>query len=171
MDNDVRESVRHILWKYDRKEILHLRSRIKDGMIQGSSYWTGGCGCILGSLESQRSLDFVTRVSGLSSISNENTRPAENYFYPIKKGDTPETSELSKELLELVEDYLRVPFSSIGEEDTFEYEGQLLIKFVPYPDGVNAGHLTNATSYSIGEDVLVHPVNITCVAPAKWKWI
>ena len=76
-------------------EVPNLISAIKEGRIDGSQY-AGECCCLCGTLE-----------KGEPSVVNirDESSPAEQWFYMISKGDTPETNSASKQALEWVEEF------------------------------------------------------------------
>jgi hypothetical protein len=80
-------------------EIPALRQAIIDGKIDGSIY-EGECACLCGTIANVRGCDY-TKLEG---IKPDSSRPAEAFFYGVKKGDTPETNQISKLVLEWLDE-------------------------------------------------------------------
>lgn len=89
---------KHDIWAvcaYAVQEVPALIDAIKTGKIDGSCY-EGECCCLCGTLE--KGLEAKLDIRDASS-------PAEQWFSMIKKGDTPETNQVSKLALEWVEEF------------------------------------------------------------------
>ena len=64
-----------------RKEIPGLISAIREGRIDGSTY-SGECACLVGTIANVRHVSADT-------LERDSSRPAEQWFLMIKKGDKP----------------------------------------------------------------------------------
>jgi len=62
-------------------EVPGLLQAVRDGRIDGSTY-SGECCCLVGTLEK----------SGRTAIPHDSSRPAEQWFLAINKGDIPATN-------------------------------------------------------------------------------
>ena len=82
-------------------EVLELREALMSGKVDGSTY-EGDCCCLVGTLANARHCEY-DQIPGLAPNSS---RPAEQWFYGIKKGDTPETHRASKLALEWVDQWM-----------------------------------------------------------------
>lgn len=67
-------------------EVPGLRDAIAGGRIDGSTY-TGDCACLVGTIAHVRGVDGADGV--LPGIVRDESRPAEQWFAPIKPGDVP----------------------------------------------------------------------------------
>ena len=63
-----------------RREVPALITALREGRVDGSTY-SGTCACLVGSLEN----------AGASGLPHNANSPAESWFIPIRKGDTPES--------------------------------------------------------------------------------
>ena len=79
-------------------EIPALKSAIKEGRIKGSTY-SGECSCLAGTVAKARG------VTHHDLGYTDSDRPIERFFFSIKEGDTPETSQFSKLALEWLEEF------------------------------------------------------------------
>jgi Pentapeptide repeats (8 copies) len=84
-----------------KKEVPYLRAAIVDGKVDGSTY-EGECACLVGTISKARGVDYQS----MSGISPNASRPAERWFMGIKKGDTPETNQISKITLEWLDEFV-----------------------------------------------------------------
>ena len=82
-------------------EVQALRDSIAIGNIDGSVY-EGDCACLVGTLAKARHCSYQA-IPGLTPNSY---RPAEKWFFNIRKGDTPETNQFSKIALCWIDDWL-----------------------------------------------------------------
>lgn len=67
------------------REVGGLRAALTEGQVDGSTY-RGECACLVGTIANVRQVD-VEEV-GLPQMAS---RPAELWFVPIRKGDTPDS--------------------------------------------------------------------------------
>jgi uncharacterized protein YjbI with pentapeptide repeats len=81
-------------------EVSALREAIIAGKIDGSTY-IGECACLVGTIAKTRGCD----INAMGSLSPNAMRPAERFFMSIRPGDTPETSQHSKLVLEWLDDW------------------------------------------------------------------
>jgi hypothetical protein len=81
-------------------EIPNLKKSIIEGKIDGSTY-EGECACLCGTLEKSEDVDLRVRIHDL----RDHNRPIEKLFLNIKKGDTPQTNQVSKLVLDWVEEF------------------------------------------------------------------
>jgi Pentapeptide repeats (8 copies) len=83
-------------------EVKGLKQSLLDGKVDGSVY-EGDCACLVGTLANIRQCDYKLIGNG---ISPDASRPAEQWFMLIKKGDTPETNNVSKITVEWIDEFL-----------------------------------------------------------------
>ena len=69
-------------------EAISVLKALEEGRVNGSTY-TGSCACLVGTIANSLDIDY----HDLEHINPDSTRPAEQWFLQIKKGDTPENSE------------------------------------------------------------------------------
>jgi hypothetical protein len=72
-------------------EVSGLLTALRAGKVNGSTY-TGACACLVGTIANVRGCDYRS----LQLLVANASRPAERFFYSIKPGDTPETSQFVK---------------------------------------------------------------------------
>ena len=82
-------------------EVPALIEALKAGRVDGSAY-TGECSCLVGTIAKARGVD----IESLGSLKINSSRPAERFFMNISQGDTPETNQSSKLVLEWSEQWL-----------------------------------------------------------------
>ena len=82
------------------QEVAGLRLALIDGRVDGSTY-KGACACLVGTIANLRGLQY--RDIGVKPDSN---RPAERWFLGIRKGDTPETNQISKITVEWLDEFV-----------------------------------------------------------------
>ena len=92
------------------REVDGLRTALIEGRIDGSTY-SGECCCLVGTLANERHCEY-NEIPGLIP---DLGRLAEVWFAGIKKGDTPETNQMSKQALEWVDDWLGRMKSAFSE--------------------------------------------------------
>ena len=91
------------------KEAEGLRQALMDGNVNGSSY-TGMCACLVGTIANLRGVDYRK----LGVLQPDSNRPAECFFFAIKKGDTPSNSQLSKLAVTWIDEWLLAMRSAFG---------------------------------------------------------
>lgn len=94
-------------------EIPALRQSIIEGRIDGSSY-NGECACLCGTIEKTDNVEIKKRIYDL----RDSDRPIERFFMNIRKGDKPETNQVSKIVLEWLDEfsgYVRIPINEAVE--------------------------------------------------------
>jgi len=95
-------------------EIKFLRENIIDGKIDGSAY-DGECACLSGTLLNGAKIHNGPQEKAITDkiLSCRNSsRPIEMLFLNIEKGDTPETNQVSKIVLEWLDEfssYVQIP--------------------------------------------------------------
>ena len=90
--------------------VAALRLAIVEGRVDGSTY-EGSCACLVGTIANARHCDFAS-IPGLEPNAN---RPAERWFLGIRRGDTPETNQVSAITLGWIDEYLAsIPYAAPG---------------------------------------------------------
>ena len=84
-------------------EIAGLRAALVEGRVDGSTY-SGACACLVGTIANVRGVDH----HDLAGISPNSGRPAEQWFMNIRRGDTPETNQVSKITVEWLDEFVTV---------------------------------------------------------------
>jgi hypothetical protein len=82
-------------------EIEGLKQSLINGKVDGSVY-EGECACLVGTLANIRHCDYKSLGNGILPNSS---RPAEQWFMSINKGDTPETNTISKITVEWIDEF------------------------------------------------------------------
>ncbi len=90
-------------------EVEGLRLALIDGRVDGSTY-TGPCSCLVGTIAKVRGCEY----EDLGLLKPNSNRPAERFFMAIHEGDTPETNQASKLVLEWVDTWLAGVRSAFG---------------------------------------------------------
>ena len=93
---------------YSPAEVPTLIAALKAGRVNGSVYSDGECGCLVGTLSIASGTDphdksACERVDGLKG---NNNRPTDRFFMGIRRGDTPETNQVSALAVEWCEEWL-----------------------------------------------------------------
>lgn len=83
-----------------QNEIGGLKNALNEGRVDGSTY-EGACACLVGTIANVKGCNYKM----LEGIAPDSNRPAEKWFMGIRKGDTPETSEMAKLTLEWIEEF------------------------------------------------------------------
>lgn len=84
-------------------ELVGLKAAIDEGRVSGTLY-EGECCCLVGTLARGLGVHFRQIPGIYPSLSN----PAETFFFGIKVGDTPETSQLSEIASDWVREYIAI---------------------------------------------------------------
>ena len=82
------------------QEIPALRKALVEGRVDGSTY-QGACACLVGTIANARGCTY----DQIPTIVPNASRPAEQFFLAIGKGDTPETSQFSRLAVEWLDDF------------------------------------------------------------------
>ena len=85
------------------KEVPALRQALAEGKVDGNVY-KGECACLVGTLAKARGIDLDQKE--IPDLKKNSGRPAERFFMGIKKGDTPETNQVSKFALGWIDAWL-----------------------------------------------------------------
>jgi uncharacterized protein YjbI with pentapeptide repeats len=92
---------------HGKKEIGFLKENIVNGNIDGSTY-DGKCACLSGTLANaakhNNGKEEGKRIKSIMDC-RDSSRPIERFFLGIKKGDTPENNQVSKLVLEWIEEF------------------------------------------------------------------
>ena len=91
------------------KEVPALRTAVIEGRIEGSSY-TGECCCLVGTLANERHCEY----GDIPGLAPNSARPSERFFACINSGDTPETNQASRLVLEWIDQWLANVRTLIG---------------------------------------------------------
>lgn len=86
-----------------------LRAALVEGRVDGSAY-TGECACLVGTIAKIRGAG----VYSLGALKPNSSRPAERFFLAIRKGDTPETNQVSMIAVRWVDEWLFAVKSAFG---------------------------------------------------------
>jgi hypothetical protein len=94
-------SVRNDIWavlSYAPLEVPALITALNEGRVNGSAYSDGACGCLVGTLAIAAGADPDNddACNVVHGLEGDSSRPAECFFMSIRKGDTPETNQVSK---------------------------------------------------------------------------
>ena len=79
-------------------EVQAVRTALMEGRVDGGLY-AGECACLVGTIANTRGVPY-------QDLDFDPFSPAERWFSPIQKGDTPETSQVSKIALEWVDEWI-----------------------------------------------------------------
>ena len=91
-------------------EVVDLRKAVVSGHIDGSTY-EGECCCLVGTLAKSAGCKHTE----LTGVTPDASRPAEQWFAAIKKGDTPKDNRASELALAWVDEWLGSP---VGQQFT-----------------------------------------------------
>lgn len=83
-------------------EIAGLRLALVEGRVDGSTY-SGDCACLVRTIGNVRGVSYSALGNG---IKPDSSRDAERWFMGIRKGDTPETSSISKITIEWLDEFV-----------------------------------------------------------------
>ncbi len=93
------------IFQYTASEVPALREKLLKGEVDGSQY-KGECCCLVGSLSKAKDVNLEEYCERIPFYSKGLHNYGEQWFYQIKKGDTPITSEFSKKAVELCDLFL-----------------------------------------------------------------
>ncbi len=82
------------------KEISGLRLALVEGRVDGSTY-EGKCACLVGTIGNVRGVNYKD-----IGVKPDSSRPAERWFLGIKKGDTPETNQISRITVDWLDEFV-----------------------------------------------------------------
>lgn len=94
--DDVYEALSHA-----PAEARGLLAAIREGRVDGSVY-EGECACLVGTIANVRGC----RYDMLDRIEPDSSRPAERWFLAIRRGDTPERSQVAAITARWIEEWL-----------------------------------------------------------------
>ena len=84
-------------------EVAGLRAALVAGAVDGSTY-EGACACLVGTIANVRgATNYRELGNGLKPNSN---RPVERWFLAIKRGDTPETNQISNITVDWLDEFV-----------------------------------------------------------------
>ena len=86
-----------------RHEVAGLRAALVEGRVEGSTY-TGECACLVGTIANVKHVGY----NDLDLLKPDSTRPIEKFFMGIRKGDTPEKNQISKRVVEWVDEFVKL---------------------------------------------------------------
>ena len=89
-----------------KHELPRLRKKIVDGQIEGTQY-EGDCCCLIGTLGGGNDECINTVVASMKYYDKGLHNPAEQWFYQIREGDTPENSLFARHALKLIDEVLK----------------------------------------------------------------
>lgn len=96
-------SIRNDFWDVllrARHEVDGLRKALVEGRVDGSTY-EGVCSCLVGTIANIKGIDY-DEIENLKPNSN---RHIERFFMGIKKGDTPGSNQVSRIVVEWVDEF------------------------------------------------------------------
>jgi uncharacterized protein YjbI with pentapeptide repeats len=83
-----------------RHEIAGLRLALIEGRVNGSTY-EGDCACLVGTIANIKHVEYKS----MELLKPDSSRPIEQFFFGINKGDTPETSQHSKIVIGWIDEF------------------------------------------------------------------
>jgi hypothetical protein len=83
-----------------RHEIAGLRLALIEGRVNGSTY-EGDCACLVGTIANIKHVQYES----MELLKPDSSRPIEQFFFGINKGDTPETSQHSKIVVGWIDEF------------------------------------------------------------------
>jgi hypothetical protein len=92
-------------------EVSGLRQALIEGKIDGSCY-EGNCACLVGTIANVRGCGYTE----ISALKPNSSRASERFFMGINKGDTPETNQISKQVLIWIDEWLFNMKNAFGKE-------------------------------------------------------
>jgi hypothetical protein len=100
--SDIKADLFDILLRAPR-EVDGLRDALVSGRVDGSTY-EGPCCCLVGTIANVRGGCNYQELG--NGISPNSSRSAERWFFGIKKGDTPETNQISQITVEWLDEFV-----------------------------------------------------------------
>jgi uncharacterized protein YjbI with pentapeptide repeats len=88
-----------------------LRKALVEGRINGSAYY-GECACLIGTIANIRGVDHAN----LGALLPNSRRPAEMFFLPINKGDTPDNNQFSFHAVRWIDEWLNNMRAAFGNK-------------------------------------------------------
>ncbi len=85
-------------------EVAGLRAALIAGKVNGSTY-KGDCACLVGTIANVRGVECYGLGNG---IRPDSSRPIERWFLAITEGDTPETNQVSKIVVEWLDEFVEL---------------------------------------------------------------
>ena len=82
-------------------EVPGLIAALKEGRVDGSTY-SGECACLVGTIANVKKCAY----DAIPELRPDSSRPIESLFLAIRKGDTPETNQVSKIAVEWAEEFM-----------------------------------------------------------------
>jgi Pentapeptide repeats (8 copies) len=99
-------------------EVAGLRLALIEGRVDGSTY-EGDCACLVGTIANVRHASYKEL-----GIKPDSTRAAERWFMGIKKGDTPETNQVSKITVKWLDEFTSKLVIANGETTYLLIQGE-----------------------------------------------
>ena len=93
-------------------EVAGLRSALVEGRVDGSTY-EDECACLVGTIANVRHAHYQSLGNGITPNSS---RPAERWFMSIRRGDTPETNNVSKITVEWLDEFVSLLIAARAQE-------------------------------------------------------
>lgn len=90
-------------------EVPGLLAALENGKVDGSTY-EGECACLVGTIANVRGC----RYNAMPTLQPDSSRPAEQWFMQIKKGDTPKTSKAAKMAHSWIKEWLDQMTAAFG---------------------------------------------------------
>src|SRR3990167_6145284 len=88
-----------------KKELPFLKKKLEEGEVDGTQY-EGDCACLIGTLaNADESIEKICEAIPYYDKGLHN--PSENWFWQIKRGDTPKTNQFAKHALLLINQVLK----------------------------------------------------------------
>lgn len=97
-------AIKHDIWgiiAHAIPEVPALRKALIEGKVNGSTY-SGACACLCGTIANTRGVSPY----GMEGIQTNASSLAERFFYAIREGDTPETSQPAKLALQWIDEFM-----------------------------------------------------------------
>ena len=95
------------IFEHLKPELPGLREALVAGRIQGTQY-EGDCACLIGTLGGNTGKGAKNVCSSLPYYDMGLHNPAEQWFWQIREGDTPENNDFAKHAVELIDKVLQL---------------------------------------------------------------